>query len=55
MVVQQARLYDRYMPSFRYHDKGNLAIIARGAAVADIKRHRLSGFLASVAWLVVHL
>ena len=40
---------------FRYHDKGNLATIGRGAAVADIKPLRLSGFLAWVTWLVVHL
>jgi NADH dehydrogenase len=40
---------------FRYKDKGNLATIGRGAAVADIKGLRLSGFLAWVTWLFVHL
>ena len=42
-------------PPFRYHDKGNLATIGRGAAVADIKGLRLSGFLAWLTWLLVHL
>ena len=40
---------------FRYHDKGNLATIGRGAAVADIKGLHLSGFLAWLTWLFVHL
>ena len=42
-------------PPFRYRDKGNLATIGRAAAVADIKGLRLSGFLAWMTWLVVHL
>jgi NADH:ubiquinone reductase (H+-translocating) len=40
---------------FRYRDKGNLATIGRAAAVADIKGLHLSGFLAWIAWLFVHL
>jgi NADH dehydrogenase len=40
---------------FRYHDKGNLATIGRSHAVADVKGLRLSGFIAWVAWLAVHL
>jgi NADH dehydrogenase len=40
---------------FRYRDKGNLATIGRSHAVADIKGFQLSGFLAWVTWLVVHL
>ena len=42
-------------PPFRYRDKGNLATIGRAAAVADIKGLRLSGFLAWLTWLTVHL
>src|SRR5215208_6844376 len=51
----RARLQGRTAPPFRYHDKGNLATIGRAAAVADIKGIKLSGFLAWVTWLVVHL
>jgi NADH dehydrogenase len=40
---------------FHYRDKGNLATIGRAAAVADIKGLKLSGFLAWVTWLMVHL
>jgi NADH dehydrogenase len=51
----RARLQGRVAPPFRYRDKGNLATIGRAAAVADIKGVRLSGFLAWMTWLVVHL
>ncbi|HEY4097284.1 MAG TPA: quinol oxidase, partial [Baekduia sp.] len=40
---------------FHYLDKGNLATIGRARAVADLHVIRLSGFLAWVTWLVVHL
>lgn len=40
---------------FRYVDKGSLATIGRSAAVADLGPVRLSGFVAWVAWLVVHI
>jgi NADH dehydrogenase len=49
------RLRYRDTPPFRYRDKGNLATIGRARAVADLKRVRLSGFVAWVTWLVVHL
>ena len=51
----RARLEGRTPPPFRYRDKGNLATIGRAAAVADIKGVKISGFLAWVTWLVVHL
>ena len=53
--VVRARLASEQTPPFHYHDKGNLATIGRGAAVADIKGLHLSGFLAWLTWLVVHL
>jgi NADH dehydrogenase len=49
------RLRGRAPKPFRHHDKGNLATIGRARAVADIKGIRLSGFLAWVIWLTVHL
>jgi len=54
MVIRN-RLRGRESPPFRYRDKGNLATIGRARAVADIKGIRLSGFIAWVTWLVVHL
>ena len=53
--VVRARLRARSTPAFHYKDKGNLATIGRGAAVADIRGLRLSGLIAWVTWLVVHL
>ena len=51
----RARLQGRAAPPFRYRDKGNLATIGRAAAVADVKGVKLSGFLAWMTWLVVHI
>jgi NADH dehydrogenase len=53
--VVRARLRGHRSPRFRYRDKGNLATIGRARAVADLKRVRLSGFLAWATWLIVHL
>jgi NADH dehydrogenase len=40
---------------FKYRDKGNLATIGRAAAVADLRGIKLSGLLAWLTWLLVHL
>jgi NADH:ubiquinone reductase (H+-translocating) len=40
---------------FHYVDRGTMATIGRAAAVADIRGVHLSGFLAWMAWLVVHI
>jgi len=40
---------------FRYRDKGSLATIGRAAAVADFGRIHFGGFLAWMAWLVIHI
>jgi len=40
---------------FTYHDKGSLATIGRKGAVAQIHGAMLSGLLAWLAWLLVHL
>jgi NADH dehydrogenase len=53
--VVRARLQGRDAGPFKYRDKGNLATIGRAAAVADIKGLRLSGFIAWITWLTVHL
>jgi NADH dehydrogenase len=41
--------------SFRYRDKGSLATIGRSRAIAVIGRLHLSGLLAWLAWLLVHI
>ena len=40
---------------FRYFDKGNMATMGRKAAIAEIGKLHLSGFIAWMAWLVVHI
>lgn len=40
---------------FRYKDKGNLAVIGRNAAVADLGFARFSGFLAWLVWVFIHI
>ena len=41
--------------AFKYRDKGSLATIGRAAAVADFGKIRFGGFLAWMAWLVIHI
>ena len=42
-------------PPFKYFDKGSMATISRFRAVAMIGRLRLTGFVAWLMWLAVHL
>lgn len=50
-----ARQKGQTLPPFHYRNKGNLATIGRNEAVADFGKVRLSGFVAWVVWLFVHL
>ena len=61
---QQARLLVRNLirrsegkspVAFRYSDKGSMAVIGRGKAVADIGMLHFRGFLAWLAWMFVHV
>ncbi|HVY28427.1 MAG TPA: NAD(P)/FAD-dependent oxidoreductase [Polyangiaceae bacterium] len=40
---------------FKYLDKGSMATIGRSRAVAQVGKLQLSGFLAWLAWLTVHI
>ena len=42
-------------PTFHYWDKGSLATIGRAAAVAEFGRIHISGFIAWLSWLFVHI
>ncbi len=42
-------------PAFRYFDKGSMATISRFSAVATVGKLRLTGFIAWLMWLAVHL
>ena len=54
LIEQRLRGQERRRP-FRYFNKGNLATIGRGQAVADLGLIRLSGPVAWLIWLVVHI
>jgi NADH dehydrogenase len=41
--------------TFKYWDKGSMATIGRNKAIADLKVVKLSGFLAWLSWLLIHL
>ncbi|HYV42461.1 MAG TPA: NAD(P)/FAD-dependent oxidoreductase [Thermoanaerobaculia bacterium] len=43
------------LQAFRYRDPGNLAVLGRAAAIADLGRVRLSGFPAWLFWCFVHI
>jgi NADH:ubiquinone reductase (H+-translocating) len=48
-------LRDQPRLPFRYHDKGMLATIGRGAAVAKIGPIKASGYFAWLLWLFIHI
>jgi NADH dehydrogenase len=49
------RLEGQPSQEFVYSDRGNMAIIGRGSAIADIRGLRFSGLLAWLAWLFLHI
>ena len=40
---------------FKYFDKGALAVVGRGKAVCEVRGHRLSGLIAFLMYIAVHL
>lgn len=42
-------------PPFSYFDKGSMATIGRGRAIAQVKGFGMTGFLAWMAWLFIHV
>ncbi len=63
VAMQQGRYIAKIIASgpsasekpFRYFDKGSLAMIGNGSAVASIGNFKLSGLIAWFVWLAVHL
>ena len=48
-------LRDEPREPFRYVDRGQMATIGRSRAIAEVGRVRFAGFVAWLAWLVVHI
>jgi NADH dehydrogenase len=50
------RILDQSAPKpFRYFDKGNMALVGKGFAVLQSGKFQLSGFVAWLAWALIHL
>jgi NADH dehydrogenase len=43
------------LQTFRYQDKGSMAVIGRNSAVANIAGRAFTGFAAWLIWLLVHI
>jgi NADH dehydrogenase len=50
-----ARIHGQPTTRFIYHDKGSMAIVGRGSAVADLNWIRFAGPLAWLSWLFLHI
>jgi NADH dehydrogenase len=51
----KARLAGKPVPPFKYFDKGDMAVIGRAAAVANVFGLHVSGLLAWMIWVFIHL
>ena len=51
----ETRLRNQKPKPFHYFDKGNLAVIGRGKAIADLNWLRISGLPAWLIWIFIHL
>ena len=53
-ILRKAKGQQELRP-FNYFDKGSLAVIGRGAAVADVFGVHLSGLIAWLVWAFIHI
>ncbi|GCL40788.1 NAD(P)/FAD-dependent oxidoreductase [Dolichospermum planctonicum] len=51
----QLRLQGHTLPQFNYNDVGSLAMIGQNLAVVDLGFIKLTGFIAWVFWLIIHI
>lgn len=49
------RLAGKSLPAFKYFNAGSLSVIGRHSAVADIGSVKLSGFIAWLIWVFIHI
>jgi NADH dehydrogenase len=55
IIAREARGHRGARPPFKYHDKGNLAVLGRAEAVLATKHVATAGFIAWLAWAFVHI
>lgn len=51
----ERRITNKAVSPFEYKDNGSLAVIGRNEAVADLGFAKLTGFLAWIVWIFVHI
>jgi NADH dehydrogenase len=54
-IIERAVAGQHQREPFKYRDKGSMATIGRSRAIAQMGRFKLTGFLAWLAWLLVHI
>ena len=54
-IGRKARGDERPLPPFAYFDKGTMAVIGRGQAVADVFGLHVSGLPAWLVWALIHI
>jgi NADH:quinone reductase (non-electrogenic) len=54
-IGRKARGDERPLPPFAYFDKGTMAVIGRGKAVANLFGLQVSGLLAWLVWAFIHV
>jgi NADH dehydrogenase len=54
-IIRRRVLSLKPPPPFWYWDKGDLAIVGRTYAVADLRLVRFDGFIAWIVWVLVHI
>jgi NADH dehydrogenase len=55
LIARDLQAPDAPRKPFHYRDKGALATIGRAAAVAELGKLRLSGFIAWLVWWMIHI
>lgn len=55
VIRQELKSRTSARPAFHYWDKGSLATIGRAAAVAEFGKIHISGFIAWLSWLFIHI
>lgn len=54
-VIEQIIKGEKKLKPFNYFDKGSMATIGRAKAILQVGKFKLSGFLAWLAWSLVHI
>ena len=50
-----AREKNQTIAPFKYFDKGSMAVIGRSSAIAEARGLKMKGFIAWIAWLLLHV